>query len=207
MLNANINTEGNFATADSISTSGHIAISEFHFGKNKNEDFASFEELVIDIVKLSPKDLIYHYDSISLRKPFFKYELYDYLDNIQTMFGEGGENVASVNADPNKFNLVIEIAKLVEQLSRNFLRSQYKVGRVAIYNGDIQFNDYSLGDKFEMHLNPFTVLADSVDKSKERVDVIVKSGIKPYGDLKIALNVNPRDSSYFDLDYKFENYL
>jgi hypothetical protein len=204
ILDAELRSTGNFKSADSITTSGKIAIADFHFGKNRNEDFASFEQLVIDIIELSPKNLVYHYDSISLKRPFIRYERYDYLDNIQTMFGEGGENVTSVNADPNKFNLVIEIAKLIEQLSKNLLRSHYKVGRLAIYDGDIQYSDYSLGEKFHIGLNPFTVLADSVDKARDRIEVLVKSGIKPYGEFYVALSVNPLDSSYFDLDYRFQ---
>ncbi len=203
ILDANINSTGNLNSVDSISTAGKIVVSDFHFGKNKNEDFASFEELAIDIVELSPKDFVYHYDSITVRRPFVRYEKYDHLDNIQTMFGEGGQNVAAVNANSNKFNLVIEVAKFIQQISRNMLRSHYKVGRLAIYEGDFQFSDYSLGEKFHVALDPFTAIADSVDKERERIKLKVKSGIKPHGAFWVAVSVNPEDSSYFDLDYRF----
>jgi len=203
MLDADIHSTGNFKSADSLSARGKIAVTNFHFGKNVNEDFASFEQLVIDIVQLSPTALVYHFDSISITKPYIKYEKYDYLDNIQTMFGAGGENVSAVNANPNKFNLVIEIAKLIEQLSKNLLRSHYKIGRLAIYDGDIQYSDYSLADAFYINFNPFSVLADSVDKEKASIQVSVKSGIKPHGDFWLELKVNPQDSTFFDLDYRF----
>lgn len=203
MLDAEIKSTGNFKSVDSLSTSGNIIVSDFHFGKNKNEDFASFEQLAIDIIELSPKNFVYHYDSITLTKPFIRYEKYDTLDNFQTMFGKEGENVTSTNANPNKFNLIIEIAKLIEQLPRNLLRSHYKIGRLAIYDGDIQFSDYSLGEKFHIGVAPFTVIADSVDKERKRIKVKAKSGIQPHGEFWVALSVNPEDSSYFDLDYRF----
>lgn len=203
ILDAEMRSTGNLNSVDSITTAGKIVVSDFHFGKNKNEDFASFEELAVDIVELSPKDFVYHYDSITIRRPFVRYEKYDYLDNIQTMFGEGGQNVAAANANPNKFNLVIEVAKFVQQISKNMLRSHYKAGRLAIYDGDFQFSDYSLGEKFHVGLYPFTAIADSVDKERERIKVKVKSGIKPYGAFWVAVSVNPEDSSYFDLDYRF----
>jgi hypothetical protein len=203
-LDADLKTTGHFSSVDSITAKGNIVVSRFHFGKTKDEDFTSFDNLVIQIKDLSPKDLIYDFDSISLNKPFIKYELYDYLDNIQTMFGAGGENVAEVNADPNKFNLVIEIAKLVEQLSKNFLRSQYKVGRVAVYNGDIQFRDYSIGERFTMGLKPFSVEADSIDKKHKRVEVKVKSAIQPYGNFFVSVSVDPNDTTFFDMSYKFQ---
>lgn len=200
-LDAELSSTGNFKTADSISSSGNIAVSNFQFGRKSEDDFASFERLVISIDKLSPKDFIYRYDSICLTNPFFKYQRFDTLDNVQTMFGVDGQNVKAVNGDPQKFNLVIEIAHLIDRLSRNFLNSQYQVGRLAIYDGDLQYEDYSMGEKFSAALQPFTVIADSVDKAHARVNLRIHSGIKPHGSFDLALSINPKDSSFFNLDF------
>lgn len=201
MLDADVRSTGNFLSADSIATSGNITLSNFHFGKSAGQDFVSFDRLVIAIRELSPKNFIYDYDSISLTRPFLSFELYDSLDNIQTMFGKDGSNVASVNANPDKFNLVIELAKTIKQISRNLLSSQYKVGRLAVYDGTFRFSDFSLGQRFSIEFAPFSLLADSVDKSRNRVEMEAKSGIVPFGSLQVALSVNPKDSSYFDLSY------
>ncbi|MHB1277717.1 MAG: DUF748 domain-containing protein [Bacteroidia bacterium] len=200
-LDAELNSTGNFRTADSISTSGNIAVTGFQFGRHRDDDFASFESLIVSIDRLSPKDFIYRYDSVCLTKPFFKYQRFDTLDNVQTMFGVDGQNVKAVNGDPQKFNLVIEIAHLIDRLSRNFLNSQYQVGRFAIYDGDLQYEDYSMGEKFSAGLEPFTVIADSVDKANARVNLRIHSGIKPHGNFNLALSVDPKDSSYFNLDF------
>jgi len=204
-LDAELATTGNFATSDSISTSGVISISDFNFGRTDTEDYASFKRLDIAIARLSPKDFIYHYDSICLLQPYFKYQRFDSLDNIQTMFGQDGDNVKAVDGDANKFNLVIEIAHLVDNLSRNLLRAHYQVGRFAIYDANLQYEDFSLGDKFSVGLDPFTAIADSIDKSHERVEIAIQSGIKPHGDFTMALSINPRDSSDFDLNFGFQN--
>ena len=205
ILDADMQSTGNFGSADSISTSGNIAITDFHFGKSEQEDFASFESLVVSIDELSPKDMIYQCDSVILNKPFFRYEMYDYLDNVQTMFGEDGKNVAEINNNPDKFNLIIEIAQLVEQLSRNFFRSQYNVGKIAIYDANIEYTDYTLGEEFSMGLNPFTAVADSVDKSKNRIDFFVTAGIEPFGEMHIVVDVNPKDSTSFSMKYIFND--
>lgn len=203
ILNANVNSVGNLNSVDSISNSGNFTLTDFHFGKSKNEDFASFEKLVIAINELSPKNKIYDFDSISLKKPFFKFELYDSLDNFQTMFGVDGNNVSAVNANENKFNLVIEIAKVIQKISKNLLTSHYKMGRLAIYEGDFHYNDYTLSEKFALSLNPFNLVSDSIDKNNKRILMSVKSGIKPYGDFNAQLSVSPKDSSFFDLNYHF----
>lgn len=203
-LDADFKSQGNLIERDRVTASGNIQISDFHFGKTVKEDYVSFEKLVIAIHQLSPQKFVYFYDSVSLNRPYFKYEKYDYLDNVQTMFGKGGSAVKQANADSAKFNLVIEIAKYIKILSKNFLRSNYRIDRLAIYNGEIKYNDYSLSEKFEIELNPFNFIADSVAKTHKRVNFKVTSGIKPYGNLDLAISINPKDSSDFDLNYNFQ---
>jgi hypothetical protein len=202
MLDADMRSSGNFNTVDSLSATGNISVTKFHFGKSRTEDFVSFDQLVLAINEVSPKNMVYHYDSICITNPFIVYERYDTLDNIQTMFGIGGKNVADVNADPTKFNLVIELVKLIEQISRNFFRSHYKIGRFAIYDGNIQYTDYTLADKFNIALHPINVRADSIDKDRDRIELRVNSAIKPYGEFYVTLSADPKDSSTFDFDYK-----
>lgn len=204
-LDADIKSTGNLGSSKSVALYGNLAISDFHFGKDEQEDFAAFDQLVVEINALNPEKLLYDFDSIYLKKPFAKYELYDELDNIQRMFGKDGSNVSELNAETDKFNLVIEIAQLVEQLSRNFLRSQYKIGSVAVVDGDFRYSDYTMAETFNIGLRPFSVFADSIDKKHKRVSVHVNSGIKPYGEFDIWLSVNPQDSSYFDLNYHFNH--
>jgi len=204
ILDADFKSAGIFFDAESTTNSGNIQISNFHFGKTKRDDYASFDKLVIAIHELSPHKLIYMYDSVSLSHPYLKYEKYDYLDNVQTMFGKKGANVTQANADKTRFNLVIEIAKYIKVLSKNFLRSNYKINRLRIYKGNIVFNDYSLSEKFTIELNPFTFIADSVDKTHKRVNFNLSSGIKPYGNLVFNVSINPKDSSDFDLNYSFQ---
>lgn len=203
-LDADMKSKGNFDDKENNTTSGLLTISDFHFGKNPKEDYASFDKLVVDIIELSPKKHIYSYDSISLNQPYFKYERYDRLDNLQTMFGKNGSNLTTANADTAKFNLVIEIANHIKVLSKNFLKSNYKIGRLAIYNGDIRFNDYSIHEQFALELNPLSIIADSIYKNHDRVNLVLRSDIKPYGNALINLSVNPKDSSDFDLQYRFQ---
>jgi len=204
-LDADVQATGNFKDQENLTTSGKVAINEFHFGKNPKEDYASFDKLSLAIIELSPKNYKYLFDSISLLHPFFKYEIYDSLDNLQTMFGRKGSNIKAASADPAKFNLIVEIARYVKVLANNFFRSDYKINRLEIYNGDIEFNDFSTSEKFAMELDPLTVVADSIDNLRDRVEVSLKSDIKPYGKVSVALSMNPKDSTDFNLQYHFQN--
>jgi Domain of Unknown Function (DUF748). len=203
-LDADIKSKGNLKDQENVTTTGRLAINELHFGKNPNNDFASFDKLVMVINELSPKKSIYLFDSISLSHPYLKYELYDYLDNVQTMFGKKGAKIEAASANAGKFNLVIEIGRYIKALSKNFFASAYKINHFGIYKGDIEFDDYSTSEKFASELTPLTVIADSIDKEQNRVNASLESSIKPYGNVSVALSINPRDSSDFDMQYHLQ---
>ncbi len=203
-IDAEVKATGNLNDQENLTASGLVEINEFHFGKTPDLDYLAFEKLIVSINEASPKKNQYYLDSITLERPYFKYERFDYLDNLQMMFGKDGDKITAATADAAKFNLVIEIARYVEVLAKNFLRSYYKIDRFAIYNADIKFNDFSLSEKFAVELNPLTILADSIDKNKEKVDISLKSAVKPYGNLTVSLSINPQDSSFFDLQYQLE---
>ena len=203
-LDANVKANGNLNDEEDLTMSGQVAINDFHFGKNKNDDYASFDKLALAIIEISPKNHKYLFDSVSLNHPYFKYERYDYLDNIQTMFGENGSNISAVSENAAKFNLVIEIARYVKVLAKNFFQSNYKINRMAIYKGNLKFNDFAISEKFSVDADPLYIIADSIDKNHQWVDVSFKSGIKPYGNAAISLKINPNDSTDFDLAYHIQ---
>ena len=203
-IDADIKSKGNLNDAQAVTNSGIVAINDLHFGKNPDDDYASFDKLIIAIREISPANHTYHYDSISLDHPYIKYERYDHLDNVQTIFGKNGASIKAVKADPSRFNLVLEISRYLKEVAKNFFKSDYKINRLTIKNADIKFNDYSASEKFALELNPLTVFADSIDKKQNRINVSLKSAFKPYGALLLSLSINPKDSSDFDLHYYFQ---
>src|ERR1019366_1348238 len=77
-LDADMKGRGNFNEEKNITTTGLIAINDFHFGKNLKDDYASFDKLVLAMNEVSPKNHLFFFDSISLSHPYFKYERYAY---------------------------------------------------------------------------------------------------------------------------------
>lgn len=200
-IDADIKATGNIQNKNAISTTGLIAINDFHFGKDSVNDFVSFEKLSLSINRVNPANFIYDYDSVSLINPYIKYERYDYLDNVQRVFGKDGSNIESAKNNTEKFNLVIEIARNIKVISANFFRSNYKINSLRIYGGHIKFNDFSTSEKFAMDLTPINISVDSISKDQSRVNMSLKSSIKPFGSLSVYVSVNPKDTTDFDLQY------
>jgi hypothetical protein len=202
-LDADLKVSGKMKDKQDINASGLIFLNDFHFGKSEEKDYASFSKLILGIEKLSPKGLEYAFDSVILIKPYATYEKYDYLDNVQRMFGEKGSGVKKAASEQDeKFNLIIKLADYIKLLSHNFFRSDYRIKKLGIYDGDLHYRDYSLNEKFYLAASPFNFVADSIDKSRKKVEIHVNTALKPYGDVTVVVSVNPRDTDDFDLSYK-----
>lgn len=200
-LDANIKANGNFKNEENLDETGRLQINDFHFGKTPQEDYLSFDKFVLVMNEVNPDKHIYHLDSVVLIHPYFKYEEYDKLDNIETMFGENGANVVAVDADKKRFNLIIELGHYLINVSKNFFESVYKINTLALNRGNILFNDYSKSEEFSIAADPLYIAADSVHQDKGRIQMSLKTGIKPYGNATINASVNPRDSEDFNVDF------
>ena len=198
-LDADIKSTGNFKDEEDINAKGLVVLNDFHFGKSPGDDYASCEKMVLKIDELCPKNHKYNFDSLSLTHPFVKYERYDSLDNLQRMFGKNGANISAAYANPARFNLILKIVDYIKVLVKNFFQSDYKINRLAIYRGDLKFNDFAISEKFSADINPLFIIADSINRIHKRVKVSLKSGIQPYGYISVNLSINPKDKGDFDL--------
>lgn len=200
-LDADIVAVGNFKKAEEINAEGLLSINDFHLGKDLHNDFVAFKKLTLDMIQLAPANKLYLFDSISLVNPYFKYERYDHLDNLQYMFGQQGEKVAESAGNPQKVNILFQIGGYIQQLAKNFFRSDYKVKRLAIYDADVRYYDYALTEKFSVGVSPLTIIADSIERGDRWVNLTLRTDLQPYGHLSFDLSINPRDSSDFNFQY------
>ena len=200
-LDAHIKATGNFKSPDSVSMNGRLSFKDFRLGKTTEDDYAAFDKLVVVIDELSPMNQKFLFDSVTLSRPFFKYEKFDSLNSIEMLFGKNGSNVSDVTSQAGRFNLIIEIGRYLKKLARNFFQSEYRINRLAVTQGDLKFSDFSLSEQFTVDANALNLRADSVDKDNKRMRIFIKSGIKPYGDLSVTLSINPKDSADFDMLY------
>lgn len=199
-VDADFKASGNFKKAQEINTKGLFVINDLHVGKTSKDDYAALEKFTLKIEQLNPQGNKYLFDSLSLLKPYCKFELYDSLNNIEMMFGKAGESAVN----HSRFNIIVAIGKYIEQLAKNFFKSDYKLNRLAIYNGNFKYNDFTLNEKFSVSANPVYFMADSIKRSDKPVDFVFKAGLKPYGDASVFISINPKDSSDFDFRYSFD---
>lgn len=208
LLDLDMKIAGNTKDSANMMATGFVKVNDVHFGKNPQEDYVSLEQLHLQMREISPKNYRYIFDSVIIKKPYFKYERYDDgLDNVQTLFGKKGANVKQAKEaydSGEKFNLLFAISDFVEVIAKNFLTSYYRAGRIAVYDADIHFNDYALTEKFALTANPLTIEADSIDKYRKWMNASVKTNIEPSGNIYITVRINPKNYNDFDIHYNVQ---
>lgn len=200
-LDCDVSAEGNVNNQLDMKAKGYLAINDLHFGKNVNEDYVSLKKLALNMNNISPMQFEYDFDTIAIVNPYFKFERYDYLDNVQRMFGVGGSEIKAAQADSSKFNIILEIADFIQVIGANFIKSHYRATKFALYDGDIKFNDFSVREKFGIDAFPLNILAKDIDKNNKRINLTLNSGLKPHGNIAIGVSVNPQGIKDFDITY------
>lgn len=203
-LNANIYATGNFNDLEKIDGKGKVMLAKFHFGKDSLTDYITYDNLILVFNRIAPSNKIYDFDTVRFVSPHIVYEKYDYLDNIQNIFGKGGAKIDVIKNDPKKFNMVVEVSTFVRTIFKNFFISDYKIKYLALENGNIEFNDYSGNEKFTVSLNPLNITADSVDRENKKVKINLQSAIKPYGSLNAQFRMDADTNTDFHLTYKIK---
>ena len=200
-FDADLKASGNLKNPEDINMQGLLLVNNLHFGEAGKEDYLSFKKLSINIKRLNPKNKKYLFDSLSLIEPYFLYERYDTLDNIQNMFGKKGDKIAVAKANTEKPNLLFQIADYVKILAKNFFKSNYEVNKIAIYDANLRYSDYTLSEKFEIAADPLFIVADSIKRSNRWVKMSLTTNLKPYGKVSVDISINPKDSSDFNINY------
>lgn len=200
ILNAKLNTKGNFKDAQALTARGNVCVVDFHLKDHKGSDWMSIEKLAVGVTQLSPNNRKYILDSVLISKPYFKYEEYDHQNNIEAIFYN--KTIGAYGSkNPQRFNLILEIGNYFKTISKNFFKSNYQINRLEVSRGKFEYNNFSLNEFFSISADPVTLSADSINKAKKMVELKLQTSVKPYGNIVVSLNINPQDSSDFDLTY------
>ncbi len=97
--------------------------------------------------------------------------------------------------------MILKIAEYLQELIRNFAKSDYQIHKFTLHKGNFVFNDFSPYEKFTVDAMPVHIRSDSIDKEKPRIKLEMKSVVRPYGDIKVNVSLDPKNFGNFDIDY------
>jgi hypothetical protein len=191
-LNIDLKAVGNANKPLNVDAQGRIEMDSFRLGNGPDLNYLSLKQMVISFRDVNPSKGKFYFDSIFMEQPQILYQRFDSLDNFRRMF----RSLIKVDT--------VEAVDTINMTAK-ILNSDYYINHFLIRDANIEFNDYSIAEKFSMAFNPFNLRADSVDKQNKRMTITVKSGIKPYGSFSAYISMDPKDSKNLDLKYNFQD--
>ncbi|MGE5406649.1 MAG: DUF748 domain-containing protein [Methanosarcina sp.] len=175
-----------------VDAQGRIEMDSFRLGNGPDLDYLALKRMIISFRDVNPSKGRFYFDSVFMEKPHILYQRFDSLDNFRRMF----RSLIKVDT--------VEAVDTINMTAK-ILNSDYYINHFEIKDADIEFNDYSIAEKFSMAFRPFDLKADSVDKQNKRMKITVKSGIKPYGSFSAYLSMDPKNSKNLDLKYNLQD--
>lgn len=195
-INLDIDARGNFREPLNGQARGRLEIDSVHFGRVPDKDYFSLDRFLIKFNDIDLKGNKFYFDTILIVRPEVLYQKYDTLDNFRRMFSTYLAKMAKEKAR--------EAADTINMLV-SLLGSDYYVGSFALTDGNIEFNDYSIAEKFTFRMHDFNVKSDTIDKAKMRVKVHSDGKISPAGKFEADISMNPKDKKDFSLNYRFSD--
>jgi hypothetical protein len=195
MINLDLEASGNFNQLMKGRARGSFELNDLHFGPNEEVDYLNINRILFQFTDINLEEGHFILDSVLIDKPSILYQLYDTLDNFRRMFTsvpgvEPGESEAAADS----LNLL-----------KNINTSDYYVHSFAVNNARIEFNDFSLYEKFSIGVDKLNIKADTIDKQNRRVAVAVDGNIRPYGKFGANLSMDPDNEENFDFKYEILN--
>jgi hypothetical protein len=195
-LNLNLSAYGNFHQLMKGHASGNLELKNVHLGPDPGRDYLSLKRLLVQFRDIDVGKSQYYFDSILVDRPYILYQKYDTLDNFRRLFSTWFAKRAAEK--------VKEVADTVSLLV-NLIGVDYDLRNFDLKDARIDFNDYSIAEKFSISLDPLNIKSDSINKSRKRVRIAVNSKIKPFGRFDATLSMNPENDKYFDFKYEFRD--
>jgi hypothetical protein len=200
-LDANMNASGSFDDPKQLKSNGKFALSNFHFGKVKGDDYLAFNKMSVNIDSLSPANRKYFFSSFLLDSPYVKYERYDSLDNFSRMFGVKGKNVTQAKTEHPQTNIIFLISDFIKEIAENIVNSQYYVDELKIQRAILVYNDYGLMEEFSINAKPIVITAKNISTKNKRMSASLNMQLNPFGEVNVNFDVNPNDFGDFHLKY------
>ena len=201
LLNTDLFIKGDVDDAQDILAKGTVEVNKILLTDNTNTRLASLEKFKLDIDSLNLKSEYHEYKIVLCDGLYIIYEIYDNGDNwtrlmpVSTSFAD-----STVEGDyDNPFAMM---AAYLGDLTREYMTSTYKINELSIKNAEIQFNDFTLHDRFSYHMDQMNLTTKRLNTNNDRVVFDFNSRMNTTGDAVGKLSIDPKN--YQDLELKFD---
>ncbi|MEO8149564.1 MAG: DUF748 domain-containing protein [Bacteroidia bacterium] len=201
-ISTNLLLKGNFNEPQALAAKGKFNMSDFSVVDPLDNPMMTCKSFDVGIDSINVKNGLYNMQQISFTEPYLIFEMYDNGNNFYRLLNDttqsAAEAVARGEADANLFAMM---AGYVEDITKNYVVTNYSANNMIIKNGHMIFNDYTLHEKFHMDLEQMEMNAKNLRSTNESINMQAKSTMNQSGKLVADLSLNPQDFSDLDFNY------
>jgi hypothetical protein len=200
-ITTNLNIKGNFNTPDAIAAKGRFNISNLAILDPNSVKLIACKSFDVGIDSVNVQKGLYNLSKISFNSPFLLFDMYDNGNNFTRLFNDTTvsttEAVAASAEDANVFSMIVGY---VQDITKNYVVTNYNSDVVIIENGRVIFNDYTLTETYRIDLSEMEMNAKNLRSTSERIKMQAFSNMNTSGKAVIDFGVNPQDFGDFDLN-------
>jgi len=206
LLSSKLKIKGDFDIPEAVALKGDISLSELRIDDQAKVTVASWKNLSIGIDSLDVAGNIYNFGVLRLDDPYLLFEYYDKSDNFSQMMppSEPAISDSSATDEIDYSNPFTIMADYVEQISRDYIISNYTAKNLLIHNGHIVYRDYTLEDKFVYDLLNLELASGRIDSKSDSVSFDLSCLANRSGKLNAHLAFDPRDYMNMSINYSIE---
>ena len=202
---------GSFRQSNDLAFHGNLSLDNLDVTDILGSRLASIKQLEIIADSVNLQNSQFKLSSIKLLEPYVKVELYDNGTNFDRLLvpdstaQTSGTRTTATVANASKTNIFIDIANYIKSIATDFILNSYSADKVCLTNGQVDYEDFTLGERFHAKLDSLTILSDRISSNHDRISALVKTHINSEGRLDVEISTNPKDFLEMDLGMNVKN--
>ena len=199
-LNFKSFVQGNLKDASNFSIHGDVKLNDLHFVDAYGQKLSSFKELDVNIDTLNMGSNIYKINAITLKDPYFLFEMYANGNNINRLYQQistatttaDAANTTQEASSKGGGNVFVYVYDYFKQISKDLILNTYSANKLEIINGNIIYHDFLVGEKMSIETTHLNIGTSRISSSSDSVSAYLTSVLNDVGKLNVSYTADAK---------------
>lgn len=206
MLDTDLYLFGNHSNAAYFYTDGSLALYDVNVVDSLGQSIAAIKRFDLQMDSVEAHTKYYEFGDITLTGPFIKFELYKDGDNWTRLMKVAESESTVTQEEASYSNPFVIIANYLRQYIKDYIVSDYYADHIAMRDGSVQFDDYTLHDKFTAKMDAMTMDIDRLNTDNDRMRMSFSSKLNESAAFALNVAINPKDFQDMEMDFKLKDF-
>jgi len=201
MLDSDLYLFGNHRNSAYLYTDGDLGLYDVNVIDSIGQSIATIGRFDLRMDSVETNSKYYDFGDITLTGPFIKFERYKEGDNWTRLMKSAASEEGVPVENSSYSNPFVIIADYLREYIKDYIVSDYYADHISLRNGAVDFNDFTLHDKFTAQLDSMTMDIDRLNTDNDRLRMQFATSLNKTGNFDLNVAINPRD--YQDMEMEF----